>query len=93
MRSKRRSVSGYTVPRKPARAFAADPDQQTSLRVTGATASAMHQIRDTLVEWLLTHGDREVRASALNLSIDHALRVVLATFARDYHIPLSTERT
>jgi hypothetical protein len=75
--------------RKPAQRLPATTER-TSLRVSHQSADALQTIRATLVEWHLTSADPQLRREALHLSTDAALRIVLATFARDYHIALAT---
>lgn len=73
--------------RKPASAFPCS-NERTTVRVSLESAAALRAVRETLVEWMLGHPDPGVRGRALNLTTDQTLRVVLATFARDYRISL-----
>lgn len=80
----------YSAPRKPANAFLATAGR-TSIRVSLQTSDAVERVQCQLTEWMLAHPDPDVRSEALRLTADRVLRVVLATFARDYGIPLLQE--
>ena len=58
----------------------------TTIRVSEATADHIRDIRDTLAEWMLSSCDQANRRVALSLTMDHVIRIVTATFSRDYNI-------
>ncbi len=60
----------------------------TTLRVSPETVDALDWIRCYVTDWMLASTEPEVRIEALTLTNDQVLRLVLATFARDYRIAL-----
>lgn len=74
--------------RKPAEAFPV-LTVYSSVRLSTTTRDALECIQATLAEWHLSHSDADIRRRGLDLTADYALRVVLATFARDYSINIT----
>lgn len=75
-------------PKKPANPFPATAGAITSIRASLETAEALETLKSVLIEWLLMHPETMIRKTALSLTSDRALRIILATFARDYGIVL-----
>lgn len=76
--------------RKPARMLRGGA-ALSSIRVSECSVEALTTIRTQIQEWLLSHSLKEYKEWGLKLTLDQALRIVLATFARDYSIPLPKE--
>ena len=83
-------MSRHSFQSRPARMLRGGP-ALTSLRVSEESADALATIRSHVQEWLLSHSLKEYKEWGLKLTIDQALRIVLATFARDYSIPMPKE--
>lgn len=73
--------------RKPAEPFDAE-GFHTTIRVSQSTAMYFDDVMETLAEWMLGSADPDTRRAAMAFSKDHALRIILATFARDYGLSL-----
>lgn len=63
----------------------------TSVRVSMTTRDLLERVQAALAEWHLGHSDPALRRQGLDISADYALRVVLATFARDYGVSLNPQ--
>lgn len=79
------------TPLRPARAFLSITTQ-TSCRLSMTTREALERVQASLAEWHLGHADPALRRQGLDITADYALRVVLATFCRDYGIDLNPPR-
>jgi len=66
-------------------------ETKTTLRCSSSTLEAIHRVQETVCEWMLTSPDPDHRREALRWGIDDTLRLVLATFCRDYRISLEEE--
>lgn len=78
----------YRLRRKPSNPFPATAGAITSIRASRETLEALEAVQAQLVEWLLQHPEKSLRAFALTITNDYTLRVVLQTFADIYNIAL-----
>lgn len=76
------------TPRRPAEAFLSIT-VYTTARISMTTREALERVQASLAEWHLSHSDPALRRQGLDITADYALRVVLATFARDYGIDIT----
>lgn len=76
----------FSQRKKPAPSLAGSK-ATTTLRVCPETLEALDRVRSEIMEWLLSHPDPITRKKALRLGLDQTLRIILATFARDYGVP------
>lgn len=83
MQSKKPS---FRKPKSPVSRVDRQPTE-TSIRVSRETCRMMDACERYYTEVLLQSPDQEVRESALDLSREDMLNVVLRSFIRDYRVP------
>lgn len=76
---------------RPAKMLPGGP-ANSSIRVSPEAADALDRIRCRVQEWLLSHSLAEYRQYGLTLTADQTLRIILATFARDYSVNLDPKQ-